>query len=78
MQVDWNPKQHVQSGRVGPHWPDANPRRSESRYRFFRNVNRESVLEAYRFGMNIVFHLLAQSELRITAPVGNDAAPHWM
>ncbi len=70
--VDWSPSLRGSIGRWGPHYN--HPYSGEyvfatqysynylfnNAYHFFRNVNRESIVTAYQFGINIVIHLITR------------------
>lgn len=56
--ADWLPSVHTYIHRTGPHYGGGS-------YRFFRNVNRGSVVESYKLGINIVFHLLTRYQEKI-------------
>lgn len=51
--TDWSKSRRAYIGRTSPHWGGGH-------YRFYRNVNRDSVVASYQFGINIVIHLLTR------------------
>ena len=59
MQVDWSPSTMGYYTRTGPHYDRGN----QQAYHFFRNVTPQSITDAYKFGINIVFHLITRYEL---------------
>jgi hypothetical protein len=54
----WEPEAQQWVSYPGPHW-DYNYRHGNS-YKFFRNLNKESVNASYQFGINIVVYLLTR------------------
>ncbi len=60
MQVDWSPTSMGYYNRTGPHYD----RGGQQGYAFFRNVTPRSINDAYKFGINIVFHLITRYEMK--------------
>jgi hypothetical protein len=59
-QADWSPELHGYVRRIGPHLADW----SWQTGIFYRNINQQSILNAYHFGINIVYYLLTRFQDR--------------
>ncbi len=83
--MDWSPSQQMNYPRWGPHFNYYAPTQNgnvyttgssystgiQNQYEFFRNVNRQSVVSAYQFGINIVIFLLTRyQDSFLTLPQG--------
>ncbi len=66
--VDWSPTLQQHFNRLGPHWKT----NSRTSYHFFQNVNQHSVLDAYRFGVNILFYLLTRFDENAFPTLGHN------
>lgn len=60
MELDWSPTMQANYSRTGPHFD----RGSQQSYHFFRNVNQKSIVDAYKLGVNVVYHLITRYELK--------------
>jgi len=84
--MDWSPSQQMHYPRWGPHFNFSPPVHNgviyspgsgystqlQNQYGFFRNVNRQSVVAAHQFGINIVVFLLTRyQDAFMTLPRGN-------
>lgn len=77
LEVDWSPSLKAYISRWGPHYNYVYGREEylfaqqynynylfNNAYHFFRNVDRESIVTAYRFGINVVVYLVTRFQER--------------
>ncbi len=84
--MDWSPGRQVNFPRWGPHYKysptehngaiytpgSASSTEMQNQYEFFRNVNRQSIIASYQFGINTVIYLLTRyQDTFLTLPHGD-------